>query len=174
MKETKNVPHLIHLFLMLLIEYINIWCIVLESLKETETCIQNHIKESLYGYSKVVKRLNTLIDYKLFNRIAQILQTVMFTLYHIYHVEKQIFNVYFLYNDPLRSKKTVLLLIIYPKARGLYGGSVRLSGKTGNCIILSYFFSYRECFIVTTNMYSNDSYIRLLEKHNKSFLYLWI
>ena len=135
MKDTKNAPHLIHLFLMLLIEYINIRCIVLESLKETETCIQNHIKESLYGYSKVVKRLNTLIDYKLFNRIAQILQKVMFTLYHIYHVEKQISNVYFLYNDPLRSKKTVLLQIIYPKARGLYGGSVRLSGKTGNCII---------------------------------------
>ena len=45
----------------------------LESLKETDTGIQNHIKESLYGYSKVVKRLNTLIDYKLFNRIAQIL-----------------------------------------------------------------------------------------------------
>ena len=86
MKETKNLPHLIHLFLMLLIEYINIRCIVLESLKETETCIQNHIKESLYGYSKVVKRLNTLIDYKLFNRIAQILQKVMFTLYHINHV----------------------------------------------------------------------------------------
>ena len=45
----------------------------LESLKETDTGIQNHIKESLYGYSKVIKRLNTLIDYKLFNRIAQIL-----------------------------------------------------------------------------------------------------
>ena len=27
-----------------------------ESLKETDTGIQNHIKESLYGYSKVVKR----------------------------------------------------------------------------------------------------------------------
>ena len=45
----------------------------LESLKETDTGIQNHIKESLYGESKFVKRLNTLIDYKLFYRIAQIL-----------------------------------------------------------------------------------------------------
>ena len=45
----------------------------LESLKQTDTGIQNHIKESLYGYTKVVKRLNTLIDYKLFTRIAQIL-----------------------------------------------------------------------------------------------------
>ena len=43
----------------------------LESLKETDTGIQNHIKESLYGYSKIDKRLNTLIDYKLFNRKAQ-------------------------------------------------------------------------------------------------------
>ena len=45
----------------------------LESLKETDTGIQNHIKESLYGNSKVDKRFNTLIDYTLFNRIAQIL-----------------------------------------------------------------------------------------------------
>ena len=45
----------------------------LESLIETDTRIQNHVKESLNGYSKVVQRLNTLIDYKLFNRIAQIL-----------------------------------------------------------------------------------------------------
>ena len=82
-------------------------------------------------------------------------------------------SVYFFFNiDSLRSKKTVSLQIIYPKAKRLYGGSVRLSGKTGNCIILSYFFSYRECFIVTTNMYSNDSNIRLLEKLNQSFLYL--
>ena len=77
-------------------------------------------------------------------------------------------SVYFLFIDPLRSKKTVLLQIIYPKAKGLYGGSVRLSGKTGNCIILSYFFSYTECLIVTTNIYNNDSYIRLLEKLNHS------
>ena len=34
----------------------------LESLKETYTGIQNQIKESLYGYSKVIKRLITLID----------------------------------------------------------------------------------------------------------------
>ena len=40
------------------------------------------------------------------------------------------------------------------------------------CIILSYFFSLREYLIGTTDTYSNDSYIRLLEKHNKSFLYL--
>ena len=72
MKETKNTPHLIHLFLMLIREYINI-CIRLESLKETDIGIQNHIKESPYGYSKFVKRLNTLIDYKLFHRITQIL-----------------------------------------------------------------------------------------------------
>ena len=31
----------------------------LESLNETDVCIQIHIKESIYGYSKVVKRLNT-------------------------------------------------------------------------------------------------------------------
>ena len=36
----------------------------LDSLKETDTGIQNHIKESLYSYSKVAKILNTLIDYK--------------------------------------------------------------------------------------------------------------
>ena len=38
----------------------------LESLKETDTGVQNHIKESLYGYSysKVVKRL---FDFKLSN-----------------------------------------------------------------------------------------------------------
>ena len=70
----------------------------LESLKETDTGIQNHIKESLYGYSKVVKRLNTLIDYKLFNTIAQIyydsiLPKVLFILCHIYHVEKHIINI---------------------------------------------------------------------------------
>ena len=31
-----------------------------------------HIKESLYSYSKVVKRLNTPIDYKLLDRKARI------------------------------------------------------------------------------------------------------
>ena len=67
--------------------------------------------------------------------------------------------IYFLYIDPLRNEKTVLLQIIYPKAKGLCGDSVRLSGKTGNCIIISYFFSYTECFTVTTNIYSNDSYL---------------
>ena len=45
----------------------------LESLKETDYGIQNHIKESLDGYCKVVKRLNTLIECKMFTRIPQIL-----------------------------------------------------------------------------------------------------
>ena len=33
----------------------------LESLKERDTRIQNHIKESLYGHSKVVKRFKTVV-----------------------------------------------------------------------------------------------------------------
>ena len=168
---------------MLLIEYINIRCIVLESLKETETCIQNHIKESLYGYSKVVKRLNTLIDYKLLNRIAQILWlNITKNTVHIMsyiscwktHYQYLTYLYTFLYIDSLHSKKTVLLQIIYPKAKGLHGRSVRLSGKTGIWIIIRYFFLFMECFIVTTDMYSNDSNIRLLDKLNQSFLYLWI
>ena len=134
-------------------------------------------------YIKFFKRLNTLIDYKLFNKIVQILWlNITKNTVHIMsyiscwktHYQYLTYLYTFLYIDSLHSKKTVLLQIIYPKANRLYGGSVRLSGKTGNCIILSYFFLFMECFIVTTDMYSNDSNIRLLDKLNQSFLYLWI
>ena len=82
-----------------------------ESLKETDIGIQNHMKESLYGYSKVVKRLNTLIDYTLFNRIAQILYMIQYyqkycSYYVIYIMLKNtlsIFNIsvyFFIYRSP--------------------------------------------------------------------------
>ena len=63
-----------------------------ESLKETETGIQNHIKESLYGYSKVVKRyiISCLIEkHKYYDSI---LPKVLFTLCHIFY-EKHIINI---------------------------------------------------------------------------------
>ena len=98
----------------------------LEQLKETDTGIQNHIKESLYGYSKVVKRLNTLIDYKLFNRIAQLYWlNITISTVHIMsyiscwktHYQYLTYLYTFLYIDPLRSKKTVLLQINLPEGK---------------------------------------------------------
>ena len=64
-KETKNISHLIHIFLFLLKEYINIICTV-----ERKGClIQNHAFQRIsIRLNKVVKRLNTPIDFKLLDR----------------------------------------------------------------------------------------------------------